>query len=105
MAVVRDVVRRGLQAARQDHRPGESQFAVKSALTLVQRSHSAILICLQCNNPLTKEAKLTAAMRIVSEWKDYDSEVKNLQNKLNRIETEKDGDLRSGKSAFQKTGE
>lgn len=34
---------------------------------------------LQCNNPLTKEAKLTAAMRIVSEWKDYDSEIKRLQ--------------------------
>lgn len=32
-----------------------------------------------CNNPLTKEAKLTAAMRIVSEWKDYDAEIKRLQ--------------------------
>ncbi|KAK9504391.1 hypothetical protein O3M35_010731 [Rhynocoris fuscipes] len=32
-----------------------------------------------CNNPLTKEAKLTAAMRIVSEWKDYDNEIKQVQ--------------------------
>ncbi|KAJ4438070.1 hypothetical protein ANN_14009 [Periplaneta americana] len=39
-----------------------------------------------CNNPLTKEAKLTAAMRIVSEWKDYDLEIKNLQNKIDRNE-------------------
>lgn len=31
-----------------------------------------------CNNPLTKEAKLTAAQRIVPEWKDYDNEVKSL---------------------------
>lgn len=31
-----------------------------------------------CNNPMTKEAKLTAAQRIVPEWKDYDNEVKNL---------------------------
>nr|XP_018911723.1 PREDICTED: UDP-glucose:glycoprotein glucosyltransferase [Bemisia tabaci] len=31
-----------------------------------------------CNNPLTKEAKLTAAMRIIDEWKDYDAEIKQL---------------------------
>lgn len=31
-----------------------------------------------CNNPLTKEAKLTAAQRIVPEWKDYDTEIKKL---------------------------
>lgn len=31
-----------------------------------------------CNNPQTKEAKLTAAQRIVPEWKDYDMEIKNL---------------------------
>lgn len=31
-----------------------------------------------CNNPLTKEAKLTAAQRIVPEWKDYDNEIKSL---------------------------
>ncbi|XP_058056103.1 UDP-glucose:glycoprotein glucosyltransferase [Anopheles bellator] len=34
-----------------------------------------------CNNPLTKEAKLTAAQRIVPEWKDYDTEIKRLQAK------------------------
>lgn len=33
----------------------------------------------QCNNPLTKEAKLTAAMRIIPEWKEYDNEIKRLQ--------------------------
>ncbi len=27
---------------------------------------------------MTKEAKLTAAQRIVPEWKDYDNEIKNL---------------------------
>nr|XP_040218313.2 UDP-glucose:glycoprotein glucosyltransferase [Anopheles coluzzii] len=32
-----------------------------------------------CNNPLTKEAKLTAAQRIVPEWKNYDAEIKRLQ--------------------------
>ncbi|KAL7734467.1 hypothetical protein ACLKA6_010792 [Drosophila palustris] len=36
-----------------------------------------------CNNPQTKEAKLTAAQRIVPEWKDYDAELKAL---LARIE-------------------
>lgn len=35
-----------------------------------------------CNNPMTKEAKLTAAQRIVPEWKDYDSEVKALMARI-----------------------
>lgn len=35
---------------------------------------------------MTKEAKLTAAMRIVEEWKDYDSEIKKLQLKLGETE-------------------
>lgn len=34
---------------------------------------------------MTKEAKLTAAQRIVPEWKDYDAEIKNL---MIRIENE-----------------
>lgn len=33
----------------------------------------------QCNNPMTKEPKLEAAVRIVPEWQDYDQEVKQLQ--------------------------
>ncbi|EPQ15921.1 UDP-glucose:glycoprotein glucosyltransferase 1 [Myotis brandtii] len=32
-----------------------------------------------CNNPMTKEPKLEAAVRIVPEWQDYDQEVKQLQ--------------------------
>lgn len=39
-------------------------------------------ILLQCNNPLTKEAKLTAAMRILPEWKGYDERIKKLQHKV-----------------------
>lgn len=35
-----------------------------------------------CNNPQTKEAKLTAAQRIVPEWKEYDSEIKNLMSRV-----------------------
>uniref|UniRef100_A0A3P8XBE6 UDP-glucose glycoprotein glucosyltransferase 2 n=1 Tax=Esox lucius TaxID=8010 RepID=A0A3P8XBE6_ESOLU len=38
-----------------------------------------------CNNPKTKEPKLSAAVRIVPEWVDYDNEIKqlltNVQNK------------------------
>lgn len=37
----------------------------------------------QCNNPQTKEPKLTAAVRIVKEWKDYDEEVKALIEEFN----------------------
>ncbi|XP_044750165.1 UDP-glucose:glycoprotein glucosyltransferase [Coccinella septempunctata] len=35
-----------------------------------------------CNNPLTKEAKLSAAVRIVPEWQNYDNEVRQLQKKI-----------------------
>ncbi|XP_043650860.1 UDP-glucose:glycoprotein glucosyltransferase [Drosophila teissieri] len=35
-----------------------------------------------CNNPQTKEAKLTAAQRIVPEWKDYDAELKTLMSRI-----------------------
>lgn len=41
-----------------------------------------IFFNLQCNNPLTKEAKLTAAMRILPEWKGYDDQIKRLQQKV-----------------------
>uniref|UniRef100_UPI00398E35CF UDP-glucose:glycoprotein glucosyltransferase 1 isoform X2 n=1 Tax=Pristiophorus japonicus TaxID=55135 RepID=UPI00398E35CF len=32
-----------------------------------------------CNNPMTKEPKLEAAVRIVPEWQDYDQELKQFQ--------------------------
>ncbi|KAL5004908.1 hypothetical protein ScPMuIL_018364 [Solemya velum] len=35
-----------------------------------------------CNNPLTKEPKLQAAMRIVPEWKNYDYEIKVLWDEI-----------------------
>jgi len=38
------------------------------------------MFSLQCNNPMTKEPKLQAAMRIVPEWQDYDQEIKQLHN-------------------------
>lgn len=37
-----------------------------------------------CNNPMTKEAKLSAAMRIVPEWREYDEEIKALQARVRR---------------------
>lgn len=33
-----------------------------------------------CNNPKTKEPKLTAARRIIKEWQDYDDEIKAIYN-------------------------
>ncbi|XP_034947696.1 UDP-glucose:glycoprotein glucosyltransferase [Chelonus insularis] len=38
-----------------------------------------------CNNPMTKEAKLQAAMRILPEWVGYDEEIKALQKKMENI--------------------
>nr|CAD7428481.1 unnamed protein product [Timema monikensis] len=46
-----------------------------------------------CNNPLTKEAKLTAAMRIVEEWKDYDAELKRIQKKMDDSQAEDIGEV------------
>uniref|UniRef100_A0AAV2JJA9 UDP-glucose ceramide glucosyltransferase-like 1 n=1 Tax=Knipowitschia caucasica TaxID=637954 RepID=A0AAV2JJA9_KNICA len=34
-----------------------------------------------CNNPMTKEPKLQAAVRIVAEWSDYDQEIKRFQSR------------------------
>ena len=39
---------------------------------------------------MTKEAKLTAAMRIITEWKDYDSEIKRLQLQLDEQAVEEE---------------
>ncbi|XP_068089370.1 UDP-glucose:glycoprotein glucosyltransferase 1 [Hyperolius riggenbachi] len=35
-----------------------------------------------CNNPMTKEPKLEAAVRIVPEWQDYDQEIKRLHSRF-----------------------
>lgn len=45
-----------------------------------------------CNNPQTKEAKLTAAQRIVPEWKDYDTEIKTLMARIEDHENADHGD-------------
>lgn len=39
---------------------------------------------------MTKEAKLTAAMRIIDEWKDYDTEIKRLQLELDEQAVEEE---------------
>jgi len=36
----------------------------------------------QCNNPKTKEPKLTAAMRIIPEWKGRDAEIRRLWDRV-----------------------
>ncbi|XP_043469354.1 UDP-glucose:glycoprotein glucosyltransferase [Leptopilina heterotoma] len=41
-----------------------------------------------CNNPMTKEAKLQAAMRILPEWVGYDEEIKALQQKIENASVE-----------------
>ncbi|XP_070607386.1 UDP-glucose:glycoprotein glucosyltransferase 2 [Erythrolamprus reginae] len=40
-----------------------------------------------CNNPKTKEPKLEAAIRIVPEWTDYDSEIQKLINRIRKEKT------------------
>jgi UDP-glucose:glycoprotein glucosyltransferase len=37
-----------------------------------------------CNNPKTKEPKLTAARRILPEWESYDNEIKELMARTKR---------------------
>ncbi|XP_055013618.1 UDP-glucose:glycoprotein glucosyltransferase 1 [Boleophthalmus pectinirostris] len=48
-----------------------------------------------CNNPMTKEPKLQAAVRIVSEWTDYDQEIKRLQNRLHEKTAQDHGPQKS----------
>lgn len=59
-----------------------------------------------CNNPQTKEAKLTAAQRIVPEWTGYDMEIKNLLHRVEdgEIEHEDDGTATHGSSKVEPTG-
>ncbi|XP_037542094.1 UDP-glucose:glycoprotein glucosyltransferase 2 [Nematolebias whitei] len=38
-----------------------------------------------CNNPKTKEPKLTAAARIVPEWVEYDNEIKELLGQIQKV--------------------
>ena len=52
--------------------------------------HKIFYSILQCNNPLTKEAKLTAAKRIVPEWTDYDNEIKVLWDEIYKNGSSKD---------------
>lgn len=51
-----------------------------------------------CNNPLTKEAKLTAAMRILAEWKEYDNEIKQVQLGLGDTEDHEEEQFENEKS-------
>uniref|UniRef100_A0A8C7U156 UDP-glucose ceramide glucosyltransferase-like 1 n=1 Tax=Oncorhynchus mykiss TaxID=8022 RepID=A0A8C7U156_ONCMY len=44
-----------------------------------------------CNNPKTKEPKLSAAVRIVPEWVEYDNKIKQL---LRDVQEQKDNDRR-----------
>ena len=52
----------------------------------------------QCNNPLTKEPKLTAAVRIAPEWVDYDNEIKTL---LERISNPTDEESEEGEEELE----
>jgi len=45
-----------------------------------------------CNNPLTKEPKLSAARRIVSEWTDYDEEMQRLAQEINKSKSKPGSD-------------
>lgn len=38
----------------------------------------------QCNNPKTKEPKLKAAARIIPEWVEYDNEIRQLLDQLEK---------------------
>lgn len=57
---------------------------------------------LQCNNPKTKEPKLTAAARIVPEWVEYDNEIKQL---LRRAQEREDAVAPKPSTSLHKKGE
>ena len=51
---------------------------------------------------MTKEAKLTAAQRIIKEWPEYDSQIKNLMAKVDEAEHEDDSKKHSDKDSEEK---
>ncbi|XP_051761615.1 UDP-glucose:glycoprotein glucosyltransferase 2 isoform X1 [Ctenopharyngodon idella] len=53
-----------------------------------------------CNNPKTKEPKLSAAVRIVPEWSEYDNEIKQF---LKQVKEQKEK-ITQGKPSPQHTG-
>ncbi|XP_064194922.1 UDP-glucose:glycoprotein glucosyltransferase 1 isoform X2 [Anguilla rostrata] len=57
-----------------------------------------------CNNPQTKEPKLKAAVRIVSEWSDYDQEVKRLQGRLLEEKEKEKGAAAAGGNGTTREG-
>lgn len=56
-----------------------------------------------CNNPLTKEAKLTAAQRIVPEWKGYDDEIKSLMSRIEDEEQHQEQSTATAKTSKTKS--
>lgn len=65
--------------------PVESLPNQEVSLFLRRNGVRLMVLCLlwsQCNNPMTKEPKLQAAVRIVAEWSDYDQEIKRLQTRV-----------------------
>ena len=42
-----------------------------------------------CNNPKTKEPKLTSARRIIPEWESYDNEIKESLKELEMLKSNK----------------
>jgi UDP-glucose:glycoprotein glucosyltransferase len=56
-----------------------------------------------CNNPLTKEPKLTAARRIAPEWVDYDNEIKALKEKFDNGELQREATSVGGEPATHST--
>ena len=39
-----------------------------------------------CNNPKTKEPKLTGARRIIAEWESYDNELKQMVDEFDELQ-------------------
>uniref|UniRef100_A0A8C1XIF9 UDP-glucose ceramide glucosyltransferase-like 1 n=1 Tax=Cyprinus carpio TaxID=7962 RepID=A0A8C1XIF9_CYPCA len=66
------------------------------------RSKAAAKTIDLCNNPKTKEPKLSAAVRIVPEWSKYDNEIKQFLKQVKEKITE--GRLSSSSSSPQHTG-
>lgn len=54
-----------------------------------------------CNNPKTKEPKLTSARRIVKEWQDYDDEIKAIYDEF--IKSQQFKQLNEDKSSTNQT--
>ena len=85
-----------------------SLFCLRLRITSQSRSWHFTLVSLSfrnsCNNPMTKEPKIEAGKRIVSEWSALDAEARALVDRLRAQDEEDEAKAKLSNGSGQKSG-